>query len=83
MLSIVEKIRADTNLSIGGSPTGHNLVVSSINSFYLAGPTRSSKALDWMSDPTDNFGIISLAPSVGKLIIKLFLQQKVILFNLK
>ena len=83
MLSIVEKIRADTNLSIGGSPTGHNLVVSSINSLYLAGPTRSSKALDWMSDPIDDFGIISLAPSVRRLAIKLFLQQRVTLFNLE
>ena len=81
MLSIVEKIWADTNLSIEGSPTGHNSVVSSINSLYLAGPTRSSKATDWMSDPTDDFGIISLAPSVGKLTIKLFLQQNVTLFN--
>ena len=71
MLSIVEKIRADTNLSIGDSPTGHNLMVSSINSLYLAGPTKSSKALDWMSDPTDDFGIISLAPSVRRLAIKL------------
>ena len=67
MLSIVEKIWADTNLSIGGSSIGHNPVVSSINSLYLAGPTRSSKALDWMSDPIDDFGIISLAPSVGKI----------------
>ena len=67
MLSIVEKIWADTNLSIGDSCTGHNLVVSSINSLYLAGPTRSSKALDWMSDPSDDFGIISLAPFVGKI----------------
>ena len=83
MLSIVEKIRADTNLSIGGSPTRHNPVVSSINSLYLAGPTRSSKATDWMSDPTDDFGIISLAPSMEKLTIKLFLQQKVTLFNLE
>ena len=83
MLSIVEKIRADTNLSIGGSPTGHNPVVSSINSLYLAGPTRSSKALDWMSDPIDDFGIISLVLSVGRLAIKLFLQQRVTLFNLE
>ena len=83
MLSIVEKIWADTNLSIGGSPTGHNQVVSSINSLYLAGPIRLSKATDWMSDPTDDFGSISLAPYVGKLTIKLFLQQKVTLFNLK
>ena len=83
MLSIVEKIRADTNLSIGGSPTRHNLMVSSINSLYLAGPTRSSKTLDWMSDPTDDFGIISLAPSVRRLAIKLFLQQRVTLFNLE
>ena len=30
-------------------------MASSINSFYLAGPTSSSKALDWTSDPTDNF----------------------------
>ena len=58
MLSIVEKIRADTNLSIEDSPTGHNPMVSLINSLYLAGPTRSSKALDWMSDPTNDFGII-------------------------
>ena len=58
MLFIVEKIWADTYLSIGGSPTGHNPVVSSINSLYLAGPTRLSKASDWMSDPTDDFGII-------------------------
>ena len=58
MLSIVEKIWADTNLSIGGSPTGHNPVVSSINSLYLVGTTRSSKAPDLMSDPTNNFGII-------------------------
>ena len=83
MLFIVEKIWADTYLSIGGSPTGHNPVVSSINSLYLAGPTRSSKAPDWMSDPTDDFGIISLAPSVGRLAIKLFLQQRVTLFNLE
>ena len=83
MLSIVEKIWVDTNLSIGGSPTRHNPVVSSINSLYLAGPTRSSKASDWMSDPTDDFGIISLAPSMEKLTIKLFLQQKVTLFNLE
>ena len=33
---------------------------------YLVGPTRSSRAPDWTSDPTDNFGIISLAPSVGR-----------------
>ena len=65
MLSIVEKIRADTNLSIGGSPTGQNLMVSSINSLYLAGPTRSSKALDWTSAPTYDFGIINLASFVG------------------
>ena len=58
MLSIVEKIWVDTNLSIGGFSTGHNPVVSLINSLYLAGPTRSSKASDWMSDPTDDFGII-------------------------
>ena len=83
MLSIVEKIWADTNLSIGDSSTGHNPVVSLINSLYLAGPTRSSKAPDWMSDPTDNFGIISLAPSVGRLAIKLFLKQRVTLFNLE
>ena len=83
MLYIVAKIWVDTNLSIGSSPTGHNSVVSSINSLYLAGPTRSSKATDWMSDPTDNFGIISLASSVGKLTIKLFLQQNVTLFNLE
>ena len=83
MLSTVAKIWADTNLSIGNSPTGHNPVVSLINFLYLAGPTRSSKVTDWMSDPTDDFGIISLAPSVGKLTIKLFLQQKVTLFNLK
>ena len=83
MLSTVAKIWADTNLSIGNSPTGHNPVVSFINFLYLASPTRSSKITDWMSDPTDDFGIISLAPSVGKLIIKLFLQQKVTLFNLK
>ena len=83
MLFIVEKIWADTYLSIGGSLTGHNLVVSSINSLYLAGPTRSSKAPDWMSDPIDDFGIISLVPSVGRLAIKLFLQQKVTLFNLE
>ena len=83
MLSIVEKIWADTNLSIGGSPTGHNPVVSSINSLYLAGSTRSSKAPDWMSDLTDDFGIISLASSVGRLAIKLFLQQRVTLFNLE
>ena len=60
MLSIVEKIWADTNLSIGGSPTEHNPVVSSINSLYLTGPTRSSKAPNWMSDTTDDFGIISV-----------------------
>ena len=60
MLSIAEKIWADTNLSIGGSPIGYNPMVSSINSLYLASPTRSSKVLDWMSDPTDNFGIIIL-----------------------
>ena len=83
MLFIVAKIWADTNLSIGSSPTGHNPVVSLINFLYLAGPTRSSKVIDWMSDPTDDFGIISLAPSVGKLAIKLFLQQKVTLFNLE
>ena len=83
ILFIVEKIWVDTYLSIGGSLTGHNLVVSLINSLYLAGPTRSSKASNWMSDPTDDFGIISLALSVGKLAIKLFLQQKVTLFNLE
>ena len=83
MLFIVAKIWAYTNLSIGSSPTGHNPVVSSINFLYLVGPTRSSKALDWTSDPTDDFGIISLAPSVGKLTIKLFLQQNVTLFNLE
>ena len=65
MLSIVEKIRADTNLSIGSSPIGHNLVVSSINFLYLAGPTRSSKVTDWMSDPTDDFGIINLYADVS------------------
>ena len=60
MLFIVEKIWVDTYLSIGGSLTGHNLVVSLINSLYLAGPTRSSKASNWMSDPTDDFGIINI-----------------------
>ena len=65
MLSIVEKIWADINISIGGSPTGHNLVVSSINSLYLAGLTRSSKAPNWMSDPTDDFGIINLYADVS------------------
>ena len=83
MLFIVARIWADTNLSIGISPTGHNPVVPSINFLYLAVPTRSSKVTDWMSDPTDDFGIISLAPSVGKLTIKLFLQQNVTLFNLE
>ena len=83
MLSIVEKIRADTNLSIGGSPTGHNPVVSSINSLYLAGLTRLSKAPDWMSDPIDDFRIISLVSFVGKLTIKLLLQQRDTLFHLE
>ena len=56
----IRKIWVDTNLSIEGSPTGHNSVVFLINSLYLASPTRSSRALDWMSDPTDNFGIITI-----------------------
>ena len=60
MLSIAEKIWADTNLSIGGSPIGYNPMVSSINSLYLASPTRSFKVLDWMSDPTDDFSIINI-----------------------
>ena len=66
MLFIVEKIWADTYLSIGGSPTRHNPVVSSINSLYLAGPTRSSKAPDWMSDLIDDFGIIRNYVNHGK-----------------
>ena len=33
-------------------------MVSLINSLYLAGPTRLFEALDWTSDPTDDFGII-------------------------
>ena len=54
-----------------------------MNSLYLAGPTKSSRALDWTSDPTDTFGIISLVPSVGnRLAIKLFLWQRVIQFKL-
>ena len=42
----IRKIWADINLSIEGSPIGHNPMVSSINSFYHAGPTRLSNALD-------------------------------------
>ena len=84
MLFIVEKIWVDTYLSIGGSLTGHNLVVSLINSLYLAGLTRSSKALDWTSDPTDDFDIIDLASFMGRrFAIKLFLQQRVTLFILE
>ena len=60
----IRKIWVDTNLSIRGSPTRHNPVVFLINSLYLTGPTRSSRAPDWTSDPTDDFGIISLTLSV-------------------
>ena len=40
----IKKIWVDTNLSIGGG-----------YSFYLTDPTRQSKTLDWMRDPTDDF----------------------------
>ena len=54
-----------------------------MNSLYLAGLTRSSRAPNWTSDPIDDFGIISLVPSVGnQLAIKLFLRQRVIQFKL-
>ena len=42
----IQNIWMDTVSGIGGSPTGHNLVVSSINSFYLTDPTRSSNTPD-------------------------------------
>ena len=56
----IRKTWADTNLSIRGSPIGHNPAVSSINSLYLTGPTRLSKTPDWTSDPTDHFDIITI-----------------------
>jgi len=37
------------------SPTEHNLMVSLIHFLYLVDLTRSSKALDWTSDPTKFF----------------------------
>ena len=51
----IQNIEVDTNSSIESSSTGHNPMASSINSFYFAIPTSSSKALDLTSDPTDNF----------------------------
>ena len=42
----IQNIWMDTVSGIGGSPTRHNLVVSSINSFYLTDPTRSSNTPD-------------------------------------
>ena len=35
-----------------------NPVVFSMNSLYLASPTRSSRTPNWTSDPTDDLGII-------------------------
>ena len=52
---------AASDLSIGGFLIGHNPMVSSINSDILQvlpvrpGNTRSSKALGWTNDPTDDF----------------------------
>ena len=49
----MQNIGADFDLSIGGSPNKHNMVVSSINSVYFAGPTSSSRSYKIVQ----NFGL--------------------------